>query len=95
MSEDSSGPDLPKDSGSADLDLRGLKAAEARSRAFSGMFRFKPGQRISILVDGGDAEKEIMRWIDEIGHRFLKAGTIEERGKTFRSLEVVKMEARR
>ena len=82
-------PDLPR------VDLRSLKPADARSRAFSGMFRIRPGQKVHILVSTPDVEREIMKWVDEIGHRFLRRHKVEDNGASHVALELMKMEARR
>ncbi len=79
----------------ASLDLRGVPAGEVRTRAFSGLFRFKPGQRVTVLVEGEAAEREIRQWVSEVGHRLIKVSSVAEGGKTFQSVEMVKMEARR
>lgn len=85
----STGPQSPS------LDLRKFKAVEARARAFSGMFKIKPGQKVQVLVSSPDVEREIMKWIDEIGHRFLRRLKVEDNGASHVSLEIIKMEARR
>jgi hypothetical protein len=77
------------------VDLRSLKPTDARARAFSGMFKIKPGQRVHVLVNSPDVEREIMKWVDEIGHRFLRRNRIEDNGASHIALEVIKMEARR
>ena len=77
------------------LDLRSLKPADARSRAFSGMFKIRPGQKVHVLVSSPDVEREIMKWVDEIGHRFLRRNRIEDNGSSHVALEVIKVEARR
>jgi len=87
--EASTGPQAPS------LDLRKLKPAEARARAFSGMFKVKPGHKVQVLVNSPDVEREIMKWIDEIGHRFLRRLKFEDNGASHVALEVIKMEARR
>ena len=75
--------------------MRGLSPEEARSRAFSGMFRFRPGQRVNVLVDSEDVEKAARQWASESGHRFIRESPAEENGKSWKALEIVKMEARR
>lgn len=80
---------------SGNLDLRGLSPEDARIRAFSGMFKFRPGQRVSVLVDSVAVEKAALQWASESGHRFIRESLTEEDGKSWKSLEIVKMEARR
>lgn len=75
--------------------MRGLSPEEARTRAFSGMFKFRPGQRVSVLVDSEAVEKAARQWASESGHRFIREFATEENGKSWKSLEIVKMEARR
>ena len=77
------------------LDLRGLQPPEARARAFTGMFRIKPGQRVTILANSASVEQEIMKWIGEIGHRFLKTTPVERDGRASRAIELIKQDARR
>lgn len=85
----------PAASPSPSLDLRGLKPVEARARAFAGMFKVKPGQRVTVLVDSADLEREIMKWITETGHRFLKTLRVEDNGASHAAVELIKMDARR
>jgi TusA-related sulfurtransferase len=77
------------------VDLRSLKPTEARARAFSGMFKIRPGQRVNVLVNSPDVEREIMKWVDEIGHRFLRRSRIEDNGASHFAIELIKIEARR
>ncbi len=77
------------------LDLRQVPTAEVRSRAFSGLFRFKPGQRVAVLVAGDAAEKEIRQWVAEVGHRLIKVEAVADGEEPYRTVEIVKMEARR
>lgn len=75
--------------------MRGLSPEEARSRAFSGMFKFRPGQRVNVLVDTDAVEKAARQWASDSGHRFIKESAAEENGISWKELEIVKMEARR
>jgi TusA-related sulfurtransferase len=75
--------------------MRGLKAIEARARAFSGMFKVKPGQKVVILTNMPEVEKEIMNWVAEIGHRHIRNTRVEDNGASHTSIELIKMEARR
>jgi hypothetical protein len=77
------------------MDLRGLKAVEARSKAFQMMFGVKPGQRVAILVNSTEGEREVMKWLEDVGHRFLKTVRCEDNGSSYSSMEIIKMEARR
>jgi TusA-related sulfurtransferase len=77
------------------IDLRGLDPAQARARAFQAMFTAKPGQKVSILVNSADCEREIVKWTGEVGHRFLKTLKCGEEGVAYSLMEVIKMEARR
>jgi hypothetical protein len=77
------------------VDLRSLKPTDARSRAFSGMFKIKPGQKVNVLVNSPDVEREIMKWVDEIGHRFLRRSRVENNGASHFAIELIKIEARR
>ncbi len=85
----STGPAAPQ------MDLRRLKPTEARARAFSGMFKIRPGQKVHVLVNSPEVEKEIMKWVDEIGHRYLRRHLIEDNGSSHVALELIKVEARR
>jgi TusA-related sulfurtransferase len=77
------------------VDLRSVKSTDARARAFSGMFKIKPGQRVHVLVNSPDVEREVMKWADEIGHRFLRRDRIDDNGASHVALALIKMEARR
>jgi len=77
------------------LDLRGLKAVEARAKAFQMMFGMKPGQKVAILVNSTEGEREVMKWLSEVGHRFLKTVKCDDNGSSYNSMEIIKMEARR
>jgi TusA-related sulfurtransferase len=77
------------------IDMRGLKAIEARARAFSMMFKVKPGQKVVILTNTPDVEQEIMNWVAEIGHRHIRNARIEDQGAAHTTIELIKMEARR
>lgn len=87
--KESAGPAAPL------VDLRRLKPAEARARAFSGMFKIKPGQKVHVLVNSPDVEREIMKWVDEIGHRYLRRNVMEDNGSSHVAIELIKVEARR
>jgi hypothetical protein len=79
----------------AELDLRAVRPEEARARAFSLMFKVKPGQRAVVLVRGPEAEREILKWASEIGHRVLRRAAVEANGAAHVAIELIKMEARR
>jgi len=85
----STGPAAPQ------VDLRHLKPGDARARAFSGMFKIKPGHKVHVLVNSLEVEREIMKWVDEIGHRFLRRNRVEDNGASHVAIELIKMEARR
>jgi hypothetical protein len=77
------------------LDLRNCRPIEARAKAFQGMFRVKPGQRIAVYINTAEVEREVMKWVDEIGHRFIKNFRCESNGSAYVTIELIKMEARR
>ena len=80
---------------SPQIDLRGVRPPEARARAFTGMFRVRPGQKVVMLVSTADVEQEIMNWVAEIGHRHLKNLRVETNGSAHVAIEMIKMESRR
>jgi len=86
---------VPKAPATPTVDLRNLRPVEARARAFQGMFKVKPGQRAAVLANAPEVEKEIMKWITEVGHRFLKSVRLEDNGRSYASIELIKQEARR
>jgi len=77
------------------LDLRNCKPIEARAKAFQGMFRVKPGQKVAVYINTVEVEREVMKWVNEIGHRFIKNFRVENNGSAFLTIELIKMEARR
>ena len=95
MPQKTSAPKGPAGPVSPSIDMRGLKAIEARARAFSAMFKIKPGQKVVILTNAPDVEKEIMKWVAEIGHRHIKNSRVEDNGASHTTIELIKMEARR
>jgi len=95
MPQKTSDPNGSKGPASPSIDMRGLKAIEARARAFSAMFKIKPGQKVVILTNTPDVEKEVMNWVAEIGHRHIRNNRVDEQGASHTSIELIKMEARR
>lgn len=77
------------------LDLRDVPQLEARARAFSAMFKVKPGHRVSVLTNHPDVEREILTWAEEIGHRYLKTVKVEDNGHSHAAIELIKADARR
>jgi len=77
------------------LDLRDVPATEARTRAFAGMFKVRPGGKIAMLVNHAAVEGEILKWAEEIGHRYLRTTRVEDNGHSHASLEFIKLDARR
>jgi TusA-related sulfurtransferase len=75
--------------------MRDLKPIEARARAFQGMFKVKPGQRVAVYANTPEVEREIMKWIAEVGHRHLKNVKVSDNGASYLSIELIKQEARR
>ena len=86
----------PDRNGSGDnLDLKGLAPGAARIRAFQVTFKLKPGGRLRLLVDSANVEKDILSWIDEMGHRLLKVLRPGVDGAQCVTIEMLKMERRR
>ena len=81
--------------GSPSVDLCGLLPAEARARVFQAFFKVKPGQRALVVADSSEVEKEMVRWLDETGHRLIRQNRAEDNGRTLVTFELIKMEARR
>lgn len=77
------------------LDLKGLDPGMARTRALQITFKVKPGARLRILVDSAAVEKELLRWIDEMGHRLLRVLRPGDNGVECVTIEMLKMERRR
>lgn len=77
------------------IDLKGLNPGVARTKALQVTFKVKPGARLRILVDSAEVEKELLRWIDEMGHRLLKVLRPGDDGVECVTIEMLKMERRR
>ena len=84
-----------KNHAAPNVDLCDLLPAEARARVFQAFFRVKPGQRAVVVANSAEVERELLRWVDETGHRLIRHNKAEDNGRTLVTLELVKMEARR
>lgn len=88
-------PQRPAVLGSPALDLRDVPQQEARARAFSAMFKVKPGHKVAVLINHPAVEQEVLKWAEEIGHRYLRTTRVEDNGHSHASIELMKVEVRR